>query len=60
MVRMLGAMVGASERAEQLVRSLEARLIEARHRRNRLAKRPKVFFEEWDNPLISGVGWFPS
>ena len=57
MVRMLGAMVGASERAEQLVRSLEARLIEARHRRNRLAKRPKVFFEEWDNPLISGVGW---
>jgi iron complex transport system substrate-binding protein len=22
-----------------------------------LPKRPKVFFEEWDNPLISGIGW---
>jgi iron complex transport system substrate-binding protein len=57
MIRMLGAMVDASERAEQLVGALEARLAEARTRAQRLPERPKVFFEEWDDPLISGIGW---
>jgi iron complex transport system substrate-binding protein len=57
MVRMLGAMVDAIGRAEQLVASLEAGLVQARARAERLAKRPRVFFEEWDDPLISGIGW---
>jgi iron complex transport system substrate-binding protein len=54
---MLGAIVDASGRAEELVRTLEACLTEARTRAERLPQRPKVFFEEWDNPLISGIGW---
>jgi iron complex transport system substrate-binding protein len=57
MIRTLGAMVDASERARQLVGTLETRLAEARSRAERLPKRPKVFFEEWDEPLISGIGW---
>jgi iron complex transport system substrate-binding protein len=57
MIRTLGAMVDASERARQLVRTLEARLAEARGCAERLPKRPRVFFEEWDDPLISGIGW---
>ena len=57
MIRMLGAMVGASERARQLVGKLEMRLVEARSNAERLPKRPRVFFEEWDDPLISGIGW---
>jgi iron complex transport system substrate-binding protein len=57
MIRMLGAMVDASERAQQLVDTLEARLAEARNRADNLKKRPRVFFEEWDDPLISGIGW---
>jgi len=57
MIRMLGAMVGASERAEKLVETLETRLAKARKRAACLPKRPKVFFEEWDDPLISGIGW---
>jgi iron complex transport system substrate-binding protein len=57
MIRTLGAIVDASERARQLVGMLEARLAEARSRAERLLKRPKVFFEEWDDPLISGIGW---
>jgi len=28
-----------------------------RSRAARLPKRPRVFFEEWDDPLISGIGW---
>jgi len=57
MIRMLGAMVDASERAEELVGALEARLAEARTRTVNLKKQPRVFFEEWDDPLISGIGW---
>jgi iron complex transport system substrate-binding protein len=48
MIRMLGAMVDASERAEELVGALEARLAEARTRTVNLKKQPRVFFEEWD------------
>src|SRR5215472_8896529 len=36
---------------------LAAHLAEARSRTARLPKRPRVFFEEWDDPLISGIGW---
>jgi iron complex transport system substrate-binding protein len=57
MIRMLGAMVDASERARQLVGMLETRLVEARSRAERLPRRPRVFFEEWDDPLISGIRW---
>jgi iron complex transport system substrate-binding protein len=57
MIRMLGAMVDAGERAQQLVGTLKARLAEARNRAECLPKRPRVFFEEWDDPLISGIGW---
>ena len=57
MIRTLGAMVDASERAQQLVGTLETRLAEVRSRAARLPKRPRVFFEEWDDPLISGIGW---
>ena len=57
MIRMLGAMVDAGERAGELVGALEARLAEARTRADNLKKRPRVFFEEWDDPLISGIAW---
>jgi len=57
MIRMVGAVVGVSERAEELVGTLEARLAEARRRSEYLPKRPRVFFEEWNDPLISGIGW---
>ena len=57
MVRMLGAMVGASEKAQQLVEMFETDLAEARSHAVRLPKRPRVFFEEWDDSLISGIGW---
>src|SRR5205085_12595995 len=53
----LGCMVDASERARQVVETFETRLGEARSRAERLPKRPRVFFEEWDDPLISGIGW---
>ncbi|TKW77793.1 MAG: cobalamin-binding protein, partial [Bradyrhizobium icense] len=56
MIRTLGAMVGAAERADELARAFEQRLagIAAMPRP---APKPKVYFEEWDDPLISGIGW---
>jgi iron complex transport system substrate-binding protein len=57
MIRMLGAMVDAGERAEELVETLETRLAEGRKRAACLPKRPRVFFEEWDDPMISAIGW---
>jgi iron complex transport system substrate-binding protein len=57
MIRMLGAMVEASDRAKQLIGALEARLAESRSHAESLPKRPRVFFEEWDDPLISAIGW---
>ena len=56
MIRAIGALVGAVEKAERLAQSDEARLNDvAASVRGR--RKPKVYFEEWDNPLISGIGW---
>lgn len=57
MMRMIGAIVGADAKATALVNSMEARLAEARALSAKLARHPKVFFEEWDDPLISAIGW---
>jgi iron complex transport system substrate-binding protein len=57
MIRTLGALVNANGKAEALVRSLGERLAFARRRATQRAIRPKVYFEEWDDPMISGIGW---
>ena len=56
MIRTLGALVGATEKAEALAQCYERRLMDiAAGAPN--PPRPRVYFEEWDNPLISGIGW---
>lgn len=57
MIRLLGALTGVSERGEALARELEGRLEAARFKAAGLKVRPRVYFEEWDGPLISGIGW---
>jgi len=57
MIRTLGALIGTAEKADALAASLELRLAEARERAARLPRRPRVYFEEWDEPMISGIGW---
>ncbi len=57
MIRTLGALIGEPAKADALALSLEANLAKARERGRRLARRPKVYFEEWDEPMISGIGW---
>ncbi|MGG7565280.1 ABC transporter substrate-binding protein [Rhodovulum sp. DZ06] len=55
MIRMLGAMTGAAERGAALARRLEARI--AAMRASPPARRPRVWVEEWDSPLIAGPAW---
>ena len=57
MVRILGAMVGAPEKATALAADLESRVAAARAWAERLPHRPRVYFEEWDAPMISVIGW---
>jgi iron complex transport system substrate-binding protein len=57
MVRMVGGLVGLQARAEQLADELEQGLDAIRQSAERFPRRPRVFFEEWDNPLISGIQW---
>ena len=57
MIRTLGALVGALPRAQALVASLQERLTAARARANLLVRRPRIYFEEWDEPMISGIHW---
>src|SRR4051812_5343915 len=56
-VRRLGAMVGAVDRAEQLASDLHARVEATRKAGNALERRPRVYFEEWDEPNISCIAW---
>jgi iron complex transport system substrate-binding protein len=57
MIRMIGGLIGCQDRAIELAASLERGLDEIRQRASALPRRPRVFFEEWDDPLISGIQW---
>ena len=56
-VRRLGALVGAAERAEGYALELEAHIEKVRQQAALLPRRPRVYFEEWDEPLITGIRW---
>lgn len=56
-VRRLGAMVGAWEKAGRYAAGLEAGIAAARAAGERLPRRPRVYFEEWDAPQISAIRW---
>jgi iron complex transport system substrate-binding protein len=57
MIRMLGGLVGCQREAEQLADRLSADLDRIRESAAALPRRLRVFFEEWDDPLISGIRW---
>jgi iron complex transport system substrate-binding protein len=55
MIETLGALVGRAEGANRLVTEYRERI--AAFRASAPVHRPRVYFEEWDEPLISGIGW---
>src|SRR5712692_3685028 len=57
MIAMLGGLVGCQQEAERLADRLAGNLDRIRESASRFPARPRVFFEEWDDPLISGIRW---
>jgi len=57
MVRVLAALVQRQEEGERLIAQLQSRINASRALAQQWRARPKVYFEEWNEPLISGIGW---
>src|SRR6266496_1524357 len=57
MIQMLGGIVGCQAAAEALVERFGVDLDRIRESASRFPVRLRVFFEEWDEPLISGIRW---
>lgn len=57
MIRIVGALVGRAEAGDALATRMAQGLDEIRTRAAGFPRRPRVFFEEWDEPLISGIRW---
>lgn len=56
MIRALGALTGVADKADALATSFERRLSDI-SARSRTTHKPLVYFEEWDDPMISGIRW---
>jgi iron complex transport system substrate-binding protein len=56
-IRVLGGIVGCQDEAQRLTDGLSTGLDRIRERAALFPRRLRVFFEEWDDPLISGICW---
>jgi iron complex transport system substrate-binding protein len=57
MIRMVGGMIGCNDKATELVNRLTDNVGRIRTEARQWARRPRVYFEEWDEPLITGIRW---
>jgi len=57
MILALASLVGAADKGVALIEKLEAGLNEIRAEGKAFARKPRVYFEEWDEPMISGIRW---
>jgi iron complex transport system substrate-binding protein len=55
MIQTLGALTGVQERAASLIDLYQSRI--AALRAHPPSIRPRIYFEEWDEPMISGIRW---
>jgi len=57
MIQTLGALVNVATAAQELIGTLQQNLEQAQRQAEQLAFRPRVYFEEWNEPLITGIQW---
>ena len=57
MIRTLGGLIGCEAKAAALAAELQRGLDEIATAAAALPRRPRVYFEEWDTPQISGIRW---
>jgi iron complex transport system substrate-binding protein len=53
----IGALVGAAEKGAALRARAERHIAQVENAAKALPRRPRVYFEEWDEPMISGIRW---
>ncbi len=56
-IRLIGRVLGCPAEAEKLAADLQGEVERYRQEAAQLPRRPRIFFEEWDDPLISGIQW---
>jgi len=56
-ILLLASLVGAHEKGLQLLRTLEDNLKQVEEAARAFKRRPRVYFEEWDEPMISAIRW---
>lgn len=57
MIETLAALVDRREAGERLIADLKERIEATRQEAQQWTVRPRIYFEEWNDPLISGIGW---
>lgn len=56
-IAIMGRLVGAEDRAGALIDGYIARIAAVQARSQARAKKPRVYFEEWNDPMISAIAW---
>ncbi|MFT6006634.1 MAG: iron complex transport system substrate-binding protein [Pseudoalteromonas tetraodonis] len=57
MIRTLGRLVDAAEKADELAKTYEQKIADLKSLAAQKKDKPRVYFEEWYDPIISGIGW---
>ena len=57
MMETVGALIGEPEKSAALCRELQGNIDRARKAAETVKQRPRIYFEEWDDPMISAIGW---
>jgi len=57
MIQQLGSLVGAGEKASRYIGETEKNLAKIKQESQQLKKHPRVYFEEWYDPIITGIQW---
>jgi iron complex transport system substrate-binding protein len=57
MILTTGRLVGATEKAGKIVQGIEQQIERVRESTNFLPRKPKVYFEEWDEPMMCSIRW---
>jgi iron complex transport system substrate-binding protein len=57
MMRTIGAIIGENKKSDKLVSSIEKNLKKIYASSQKIKLKPKIYFEEWDEPMISGIQW---
>jgi iron complex transport system substrate-binding protein len=57
MIITTGRLVGATEKAECIVQAIQTQIVEAQKTARLLPRKPKVYFEEWNDPMMCSIRW---